>query len=112
MSKRNDNILSSPIEYLKGVGPQRAELLKKELGIFTFKDLLEHFPFRHIDKTIVTPIRDIDLNSEWVQIAGKLTSVGIAGDKRSKRLVGELADTTGSIELVWFQGVSYIQKVL
>ena len=112
MSKRNDNILSSPIEYLKGVGPQRAELLKKELGIFTFKDLLEHFPFRHIDKTIVTPIRDIDLNSEWVQIAGKLTSVGIAGDKRSKRLVGELADTTGSIELVWFQGVSYIQKSL
>ena len=112
MSKRNDNILSSPIEYLKGVGPQRAELLKKELGIFTFKDLLEHFPFRHIDKTIVTPIRDIDVNSEWVQIAGKLTSVGVAGDKRSKRLVGELADATGSIELVWFQGVSYIEKSL
>ena len=112
MSKRNDNILSSPIEYLKGVGPQRAELLKKELGIFTFKDLLEHFPFRHIDKTIVTPIRDIDVNSEWVQIAGKLTSFGVAGDKRSKRLVGELADATGSIELVWFQGVSYIEKSL
>jgi ATP-dependent DNA helicase RecG len=112
MSKRNDNILSSPIEYLKGVGPQRAELLKKELGIFTFKDLLEHFPFRHIDKTVVTPIGEIDASSEWVQIAGKLTSVGVAGDKRSKRLVGEIADASGNIELVWFQGASYIQKSL
>src|SRR5688572_33140294 len=112
MSKRNDNILSSPIEYLKGVGPQRAELLKKELGIFTFKDLLEHFPFRHIDKTVVTPIGEIDARSEWVQVAGKLTSVGVAGDRRSKRLVGELADASGNIELVWFQGASYIQKSL
>jgi len=112
MSKRNDNILSSPIEYLKGVGPQRAELLKKELGIFTFKDLLEHFPFRHIDKTIVTPISEINGNTEWVQISGKLTDVRLAGDKRSKRLVAEIADSSGRIELVWFQGISWIQKSL
>ncbi|HUQ67224.1 MAG TPA: ATP-dependent DNA helicase RecG [Flavitalea sp.] len=112
MSKRNDNILSSPVEYLKGVGPQRAELLQKELGIFTFKDLLEHFPFRHIDKTIITPIRDVHANSEWVQITGKLVTFGVAGDKRAKRLVAEIADGTGRIELIWFQGVSWIQKTL
>ena len=94
MSRRNDNILSSPVEYLKGVGPQRAELLKKELCIFTFKDLLEHYPFRHIDKTIVTPVNDIDANSEWVQVAGKLMSAVVVGDKRSKRLVAVIADAT------------------
>src|SRR5690242_5094619 len=112
MSKRNDNILSSPIEYLKGVGPQRAELLKKELGIFTFKDLLEHFPFRHIDKTVVTPIRDIGPNADWVPVSGKLLSVELVGDKRSKRLVAEIADATGRLELIWFQGVSWIHKSL
>ena len=102
MSKRNDNILSSPIEYLKGVGPQRAELLKKELGIFTFKDLIEHFPFRHIDRTVVTPISLIHADSEWVQVAGKLINAGVAGDKRSKRLIANIRDASGSIELVWF----------
>src|SRR5690348_18471706 len=109
MSKRNDNILSSPIEYLKGVGPQRAELLKKELGIFTFKDLLEHFPYRHIDKTKVTLIREISPQTEFVQVAGKVVSVELMGDKRSKRLVAEIKDSTGTLELVWFQGASYIQ---
>jgi ATP-dependent DNA helicase RecG len=112
MSRRNDNILSSPIEYIKGVGPQRAELLKKELGLFTFRDLLEYFPFRHIDKTIITPISEIGTNSEWVQVAGRLTSLEIIGDKRAKRLVGEIADKTGSLELVWFQGVNWIHKSL
>jgi ATP-dependent DNA helicase RecG len=112
MSKRNDNILTSPIEYLKGVGPQRAELLKKELGIFTFRDLLELFPYRHIDKTIITPIGQINLETEWVQVSGRLISVSLAGEKRGRRLIAKLADTTGSIELVWFQGVSWIQKSL
>ena len=99
MSKRNDNILSSPIEYLKGVGPQRAEMLKKELGIFTFKDLLEHFPYRHIDKTVVTPISSIGPETDWVQIAGKLISCDVMGDKRAKRLVAEVADATGTTRI-------------
>ncbi|MBS1605463.1 MAG: hypothetical protein JST42_22555, partial [Bacteroidetes bacterium] len=55
----NNSILTNPIEYLKGVGPLRAELLKKELGIFTFQDLLEHFPYRHVDRTKVNLIREI-----------------------------------------------------
>lgn len=112
MSRRNDNILSSPIEYLKGVGPQRAELLKKELGIFTFRDLLDLFPHRHVDKTVITPISDINPATEWVQVAGKLKSLEVLGDKRTRRLVGQIADSTGTIELVWFQGVTWIQKSL
>ncbi|RYY16264.1 MAG: hypothetical protein EOO04_27255, partial [Chitinophagaceae bacterium] len=59
-------ILSNPIEYLKGVGPAKAELLKKELGIHSFRDLLEHFPYRHIDKTTVTLIREIDPAADYI----------------------------------------------
>ena len=112
MSKRNDNILSSPIEYIKGVGPQRADIIKKELGLFTFRDLLEYFPFRHIDRTLITPIRDIGPGTEWIQVAGRLTSLEIVGDRRTRRLVGEIADKTGTLELVWFQGVTWIHKSL
>src|SRR6185503_20991262 len=100
MSKRNDNILSNPIEYLKGVGPQRAELLKKELGIFTFKDLLEFYPYRHIDKTQVTKIKDISIATEYILVAGKLTQFDIIGERQGKRLVAYLQDDTGELELV------------
>ncbi|NCU06238.1 MAG: hypothetical protein GXC73_19960, partial [Chitinophagaceae bacterium] len=64
-------MLSSPIEYLKGVGPLRADLLKKELSIFTFGDLLEHFPYRHLDKTKVTPIAQVNMSMDYVQVAGR-----------------------------------------
>ena len=104
------NILSSPIEYLKGVGPQRAELFKKELGIFTFKDLLEHFPFRHIDRTTITRIIDIRPETDFIQISGTITSVELVGDKRSRRLVATIRDSSGELELVWFQGISWIEK--
>jgi ATP-dependent DNA helicase RecG len=97
---------------LKGVGPQRADLLKKELGIFTFKDLLHHFPYRHIDKTKVSLINDITPQTEFIQVAGKLLSEEIAGDKRSKRLIALIKDKSGILELVWFQGISWTQKIL
>ncbi len=112
MSKRSDHILASPIEYLKGVGPQRAELLKKELGIFTFGDLLGLFPNRHIDKTIITPISDIGLNSEWVQVKGRLSYLEVSGAGRAKRLVGQVDDGSGKLDLVWFQGITWIHKAL
>lgn len=112
MSRRNDNILASPIEYVKGVGPQRAELLKKELEIFTFKDLLEHFPFRHLDRTTITPIRDLSFSSDFVQIRGKITGVEINGVKRTRRLVAHFTDGSGTVELVWFQGINWIEKLL
>lgn len=106
------HILASPIEYLKGVGPQRADLLKKELGIFTFRDLLECYPYRHIDRTQVNLIRDITPAAEFVQVSGKLISKLQIGEKKGKRLVCELRDSTGVIELVWFQGITWIEKML
>lgn len=105
-------ILANPIEYLKGVGPQRAELLKKELNIFTFRDLLEHFPYRHVDKTKVNLINEINPSIEYIQVAGKLINFEIVGDQRSRRLVAQVKDSTGFLELVWFQGISWIQKML
>ncbi|MGN6291785.1 MAG: ATP-dependent DNA helicase RecG [Chitinophagaceae bacterium] len=105
-------ILASPIEYLKGVGPQRAELLKKELNIFTFRDLLEHFPYRHVDKTKVNLIQEITPAMEFVQVAVKLIRLDVIGEGRGKRLVAQVKDATGSMELVWFQGINWIQKTL
>jgi ATP-dependent DNA helicase RecG len=104
--------LQSPIEYLKGVGPVKGDLLKKELQIFTFKDMLEHFPFRHIDKTQVSRIARIDGSSDYVQVAGIIKDIELVGEGRGKRLVATLADDTGVMELVWFQGISWVQKTL
>lgn len=94
------------------MGPQRAELLKKELGIFTFRNLLEHFPYRHLDKTKISLIRDITPATDYVQVAGKLVSLDIIGSNRGRRLVAELKDSSGTLELVWFQGISWIEKKL
>jgi ATP-dependent DNA helicase RecG len=105
-------ILSNPIEYLKGVGPARGDLLKKELGIFTFKDLLEYFPYRHIDRTRISQISEIGPETEFIQLAGKLMSLDILGAKKGKRLVAELKDSSGIIELVWFQGIHWVEKNL
>jgi len=106
------NILDNPIEYLKGVGPLRADLLKKELNIYSFRDLLEHFPYRHVDKTKINFLGEINLQTEYIQIIGKLISKETVGAGKVKRLVCELRDNTGSIELVWFQGINWIQKSL
>ena len=95
---------------MKGVGPQRADLLKKEAGIFIFNDLMDYFPFRYIDKTQITTINKISTDNEYVQVIGKITSIEQVGEKRGKRLVAELYDGTGYLELVWFQGINWIQK--
>ncbi len=106
------NILSSPIEYLKGVGPLRADLLKKELSIFTFGDLLNHFPFRYIDRTKLNAIGDITPAADFAQVAGVLISYEVVGQRQGKRLVAQLKDKTGIIELTWFQGHNWVQKQL
>ena len=106
------NILSSPVEYLTGVSAVRGDLLRKELGIFTFKDLLEHYPIRHVDKTKVDTISSILIETEYAQVAGKLISMQIVGEKRSRRLIAQLKDQTGIIELVWFQGIQWVEKIL
>ncbi len=74
--------------------------------------MLEHFPNRHVDKTKVNLIKEITTQTEYIQVAGRLMSVTIAGEKRSKRLVAELKDASGIIELVWFQGITWMQKIL
>ncbi len=94
------------------MGPVRAELLKKELNIFFFQDLLELYPYRHVDRTKISPIREINYQTEYIQSAGKLVSVELLGDKRSRRLVAELRDVSGVLELVWFQGIHGVQKLL
>lgn len=105
-------ILSNPIAYLKGVGPLRAELLAGELGIRTFGDLLIHFPFRHIDRSRVVRLGDITGEADFIQVAGRLSAFEVIGERRSKRLVATLKDTSGELELVWFRGVGWIQKML
>ena len=106
------HILSNPIEYITGVTTLRGDMLRKELSIFTFKDLLEHFPIRHVDKTKVDKIASLTHNNEYAQVAGKITSMEILGERSGRRLVATLQDDTGEIELVWFQGINWIQKAL
>ena len=108
----SNHILGSPIEYLKGVGPLRGELLKKELSIYTFSDLLEHYPNRHIDKTQVHKIGSISPATDFVQVVGILQQPSLMGDKRARRLIAQLVDDTGTLELAWFQGASWVQKNL
>lgn len=108
----SSSILDSPIEYLKGVGPQRADLLRKELNIHYFGQLLEHFPYRHIDKTRVFPISAINAAADMIQVKGVLGEPEEVGEKRSRRLVALLRDGTGELELTWFQGIHWVKKML
>lgn len=95
---------------MKGVGPLKADLLKKELSIFTFHDLLEHFPLRHVDKTSINTIADITTETDFIQITGIVDNITVLGDKRSKRLIAQLRDKTGTLELCWFQSINWVQK--
>ncbi len=104
--------LDTGIEYLKGVGPQRAEALKKELGIHTLGDLLSHYPFRHEDRSQVYSIASLRGDDVWVQLQGKIRAIGIAGTGQGRRYVATLSDGTAEIELVWFKGIVYVDKML
>ncbi len=94
------------------MGPLRGDLLKKELSIFTFNDLLEHFPYRHLDKTKITAINQVNLQMDYVQVAGRLTDFEILGERKGKRLVAHIKDATGTMELTWFQGIHWVEKIL
>ncbi|MCD6013340.1 MAG: ATP-dependent helicase RecG [Flavipsychrobacter sp.] len=106
------SILESPIEFLKGVGPQRGELLRQELEISTFEDLLHHYPYRYFDRTQLMRINDINNTTEYAQIAGTLINVAEEGGGRAKRLVATLYDDSGRIQLLWFQGAQWMKKSL
>lgn len=107
-----NNFLITPIEYLKGVGPQRAEVLKKELGIYTFQDLLEYYPFRYVDRSEHHKIRDLVGLEGFAQLRGRITQFADSGVGRNKRLTAKFEDDTGMIDLVWFKGASWIKKTL
>jgi len=104
--------LSKSIEFLKGVGPQKAEALNKDLQIFTVADLLSHYPYKYIDRTKIYKINEINPDSQYIQVKGKLSHFRLQGKFRSKRLTATLKDETGEIELVWFKGAQWIQKIL
>jgi ATP-dependent DNA helicase RecG len=105
-----NQILDHDIKYLKGVGPKRAALLATELNIFTFKDLLYHFPYKYIDRSKIFMINEINTLQTFIQIRGKINTFRTEGHPRKKRLVAVFSDGSGSIELVWFQGINWVLK--
>ncbi|MFV8281632.1 ATP-dependent DNA helicase RecG [Christiangramia marina] len=104
------NLLQTPIEYLKGVGPNRADLFKKELNISTYRDLINFFPNRYIDKTGFYKVAQLQQNSSEVQIVGKIVHLKMVEQKKGKRLVADFVDDTGRMELVWFRGHKWIRE--
>ncbi|MGZ3932798.1 MAG: ATP-dependent DNA helicase RecG [Bacteroidia bacterium] len=108
----SQQFLDTPIVYLKGIGPHKAEVLQKELGVFTFRDLLTYYPFRYIDRTKFQTISEISEDLPYVQLRGQITSISTFGDKRAKRLIVTFKDTTGVIDLVWFKGIDWISDKL
>ncbi|MAP54683.1 ATP-dependent DNA helicase RecG [Altibacter sp.] len=108
----NANFLQTPIDYLKGVGPNRADLLKKELGIHTFQDLLNLFPNRYLDRTQYYKIGQLQQTNAEIQVIGKITHLKMVQQQRGKRLVATFTDETGSMELVWFRGHKWIKEHL
>ncbi len=106
------NLLQTPIEYLKGVGPNRAEVLKKELNIQSYRDLINFFPNRYIDKTGFYKINQLQQNSSDVQVVGKIIHLRMVDQKRGKRLVADFIDDTGKMELIWFRGHKWIRENL
>ncbi|GBF18958.1 MULTISPECIES: ATP-dependent DNA helicase RecG [Arenibacter] len=108
----NSNVLQTPIVYLKGVGPNRAETLQSELGIHTYQDLINLFPNRYIDKTQYYKIGQLQRTSSDVQIVGKIVNIKTVEQKKGKRLVAKFIDDTGEMELVWFRGQKWIRENL
>jgi ATP-dependent DNA helicase RecG len=100
----------TPIEYLKGVGPQRATLLNKELKIFTYADLIQHYPHRYEDRTKFYLIKELSDEMPFVQIKGRILKKELVGTGFKKRLVANFTDSSGEIELVWFQGINWVSE--
>ncbi|WP_316830702.1 ATP-dependent DNA helicase RecG [Pedobacter aquatilis] len=104
-----NSVLDTPVEFIKGVGPSRADVLKKDLGIFTFQDMLGHYPFRYIDRTKYFKINQINPDSQYIQLIGRVISKKVIGEKRTKRIVAVFKDETGIMELVWFQSLKWVE---
>ena len=107
-----DKLLDSELKFLPGVGPKKAELLKKELKLEAFRDLLYYFPFKYIDRSRFYAISQIEEDMSYVQVKGRITSFTFAGEGSRKRLVALFSDGSSIAELVWFKGIKWIQQKL
>ncbi|PZR39967.1 MAG: ATP-dependent DNA helicase RecG [Azospira oryzae] len=106
------SFFDTSIEFLKGVGPQRAALIQKELNIFTYGDLIQRYPFRYEDRTRFYSISEVNDEMPFVQIKGRITKMELIGEGFKKRLVGHFTDGQGTLELVWFQGINWtLEKI-
>lgn len=105
-------MLDTSIEYLKGVGPKRADLLRSEINVFNYLDLLRYFPFRYVDRSVFHKVAEVQGDATHVQLKGRIGKVERVGKPRQQRLVAQFYDDSGSIELVWFKGIRFIQPSL
>ena len=108
----NYNLLNTPIDYLKGLGVNRSDLIKKELKIFNYKDLVNLFPNRYIDKSKYYKIKDLPKFSCDVQIIGEISEISEIGIGRKKRLIAQFTDGEDEIELIWFKSLKWLKKSL
>ncbi len=106
------DILTQDVKFLPGVGPKRAELLKTELAVETFDDLLHHFPYKYTDRSTIHPIGEIKETESHLQLIGRITQMEIIGVRQKQRLIATLTDESGSVELVWFKGVKWLSRSL
>src|SRR5690606_9888023 len=104
------DFLKTPIDYLKGVGPERAKTLQSELSVFRYEDLLNYFPFRYVDRSKYYKIKDITPTLAEIQVVGKMVSLREIGQSRGKRLTARFVDETGEIELVWFRFTKWLKE--
>jgi len=102
------SILENNITYLKGVGPKKAEILKKEIGVVVFDDLLNYFPFRYVDKSKIYKVSDVVSDSTYFQLVGQISNLVKVGDKRARYITATFTDDSGSIGLVWFRGLQWV----
>jgi ATP-dependent DNA helicase RecG len=106
------NFFNTKLEFLRGVGLQRAQLLGKELGLFTYGDLIQRYPFRYLDRTQFYNVVDLHEDMSFVQVKGILRGREVIGEGPKKRLVAKVGDASGELDVVWFKGVNYLEKVI
>ena len=104
------DFFDTPIEFLKGVGPNKAQTLQKELNIFTFGGFIRHYPFRYVDRSKFYKANEITEDIPYVQLRGKIGNVKVVGEKRAERLTALFHDSSGTIELVWFRGIKWVKE--
>lgn len=102
------DLTTRDIKYISGVGPQKAAVLNKELGVYTLHDLIYYFPYKYVDRSRIYHISEIDGNMPYIQLKGRILGFETIGEGRQRRLIAHFSDNTGIVDLIWFQGIKYI----